>query len=64
MPVLKTIRQSAAKLSVPEYRLRKMLKENRLPGVYFGSRFMVNITLLEEMLREQSLKQVTKRKDA
>ncbi len=64
MPEFKTIRQSAAKLSFPEYRLRKMLQENRLPGVYCGSRFMVNITLLEEMLREQSLKQVTKRKDA
>ena len=36
--------------------LRKLLKEGKLPGVYCGNRFMVNIPLLLESLNEQGVK--------
>lgn len=50
---LKTIRQTAGIL--PEYRLRQMQKQGKLPGVFSGNRFLVDVEALQEMLRRESL---------
>ena len=54
MPKFMTIRQTAALGILPEYRLRLMQKQNRLPGIYSGSRFLINVTALVEMLNAES----------
>ena len=57
-----TIRQVAAAGIWPEHRQRIMLKEGKLPGVYSGKRYLVNVDALEEMLTEltaQSVQQST-----
>lgn len=56
----KTIRQTAALGILPEYRLRLMYKDNRLPGIYSGSRFLVNVSALIEQLNEETIKQEKK----
>ena len=50
----KTIRQTAALGILPEHRLRIMYKENRLPGIYSGSRFLVNVSALIEQLNNDT----------
>lgn len=59
MPTFRTIRQTAATGILPEYRLRLMQKQNRLPGIQAGNRFMVNIEELVELLNKQSRKAVS-----
>lgn len=39
---------------LPEHRLRIMYKENRLPGIYSGSRFLVNVSALIEQLNNDT----------
>ena len=58
MPTFRTIRQTAAMGILPEYRLRLMQKQNRLPGIQTGNRFMVHIEELVELLNNQSRKAV------
>ena len=53
-----TIRQVAKAGIWPEHRMRKMLAEHKLPGVYSGTRFLVNVDALEEMLEEQTAQSV------
>lgn len=45
-----TIRQTAKEGPLSEYCLRLMLKRGELPGVYSGTRFLVNYALLLERL--------------
>lgn len=45
-----TINSAAKKGPFPEFRLRKWLKEGRLPGFYAGNRFYVNYDLLMQMI--------------
>lgn len=55
-----TIRQTAKlkdprlRGAVSERQLRLMLKEGRLPGVYNGSTFKINVELLAELLEKDS----------
>ncbi len=49
-----TIREASRAGYWPESGLRRMQKEGKLPGVYSGGRFMVNIPLLVEMLDSES----------
>lgn len=49
-----TIREESRAGYWPESGLRRMQKEGKLPGVYSGGRFMVNIPLLVEMLDSES----------
>ena len=58
MPILRTIRQTAATGILTEHRLRLMQKEGRLPGIQTGNRFLVNIDALSKQLEEESLKSV------
>lgn len=45
-----SIRDTSRKLGLSEYFLRKMLKKGKLPGVYSGRKFLVNIPSLLELL--------------
>lgn len=45
-----TICGLARKKKYPEAMLRRMLKENRLPGFYSASRYYVNVDMLEAQL--------------
>lgn len=49
-----TIRQTAKTGILPESRLRLMQKQNRLPGIQSGNRFLVNVGLLMEDLQAAS----------
>ena len=57
MTNFKTIRQTKV---LPEYRLRLMLKQGQLPGIYAGNRFLVNVDVLEEQLEAESRAAVRK----
>lgn len=52
-----TIRQTAKTKVLPEYTLRLMEKQGRLPGVRSGNRFLVNVPLLIEQLDRESMAQ-------
>lgn len=54
----KTIRQTAATGILPEFRMRKMLKQGKLPGIYSGTRFLVNVDALAVMLEEQTAQSI------
>ena len=57
--MFRTIRQTAENGILSEYRLRKMLKEGRRPGIYAGNRFLVDQAALEDMLHVESMKNLT-----
>lgn len=59
MPTIKTIRQCAAMGILPEHCLRTRLRQGKLPGFYSGSRFLVNVDMLVEMLHSESAAAVT-----
>lgn len=52
-----TIRQTAKLGILSEYNLRLRLAQGRLPGVYSGNRFMINLPLLEKQLDAESAAQ-------
>lgn len=49
-----TIRQTAKLGILSEYNLRLRLVQGKLPGVYSGNRFMVNVPMLIEKLDAES----------
>lgn len=49
-PIFLSIRQTAATHILPEFRLRTMCAEGKLPGFYAGKKFMVNFQALCEQL--------------
>ena len=50
MQQFKTIRQASRATSVPEWRLRQLVKQKRVPGFYSGSRFYVNLDMFLDQL--------------
>lgn len=54
MTNFKTIRQTAATGLISEHFLRMIVKQNRCPGIYSGTRFLVNVDALAEMLDADS----------
>ena len=50
IPDFLTIRQAAATPILPEYRLRQMCAEGKLPGFYAGKKFLINFQALCEQL--------------
>lgn len=58
MPTMRTIRQTAALGILSEHLLRIMLKQGRLPGVYSGNRFLVNVEALVSQLNSESVANV------
>ena len=49
-----TIRKTAKLGILSEYNLRLRLAQGKLPGVYSGNRFLVNIPMLIEKLNDES----------
>lgn len=49
-----TIRQAASLGILSEHRLRIMVAEGKCPGIYSGSRFLVNVDMLNEVLEAES----------
>ena len=49
-----TIRQAASRGYLSERNLRLLLAQGKLPGVYSGNRFKVNVRLLEQQLDRMS----------
>ena len=49
-----TIRQTAKLGILSEHNLRPRLAQGRLPGVYTGNRFLVNVPMLIERLDAES----------
>ena len=49
-----TIRQTAELGILSEHNLRLRLAQGRLPGVYTGNRFLVNVPMLIERLDAES----------
>ena len=39
---------------LPEHRIRILVAQGKCPGVYSGTRFLVNTRLLEEQLNRES----------
>ena len=59
MPTFDTIRGTAARPGMlSEHRLRLLQKQKKLPGVFSGNRFLVNVDALEEQLNRESLANV------
>lgn len=54
--MFQTIRQVAASGLVPEHFLRTLVAQGKCPGVYSGTRFMVHVEQLKEMLDSESRK--------
>lgn len=49
-PRMLTIREEAKVGPLSEYALRLLLKQGKLPGIYVGSRFLVNHNVLVDCL--------------
>ena len=56
MPMFQTIRKTASSGILTEYRLRQMLKEGRLPGIFVGNRFLVDQSALLDILHAEAAK--------
>lgn len=56
IPRFMTIKETARTGIMSETHLRRLQKLGELPGIYAGSRFMVNVNLLVEYLNEVSKK--------
>lgn len=54
MLTFKTIRQTAATGLISEHFLRQLVAQGRCPGIYSGSRFLVNVDALAEQLDKES----------
>lgn len=50
-----TIRQTAASGILSEHYLRLRQKQNKLPGFYSGTRFIVDVQALIDMLHREAL---------
>lgn len=53
-----TIRETARRGPLTEYTLRTMLKQGKLPGIYSGTRFLVNYKRFIEIIDKASLENV------
>lgn len=49
-----TIRAAAARGYLSEHHLRLLLAQGKLPGVYSGNRFKINMRLLDQQLDQLS----------
>lgn len=59
MPEFRTVRQVAASGLISEHFLRQMIARGQCPGFRSGNRFLVNVTLLAEILDERSRKGIS-----
>lgn len=52
--MFKTIRQAARQGVAPENLIRRLVAQGKCPGIYSGTRFLVNVEALAEQLDKQS----------
>lgn len=52
--MFKTIRQTAKQGVAPESLIRRLVAQGKCPGIYSGTRFLVNVEALTEQLDRQS----------
>lgn len=50
VPKLLPIKQAAKALGLPEFCLRRMVKEGKAPHIMTGNKALVNVTLLSQQL--------------
>lgn len=53
IPRLMTIRETAKAGILPEHRIRQMQKQGKLPGIYSGSKFLVNAEMLIALVEQE-----------
>lgn len=51
-PQMLTIRETAKTGILPENALRTLVKQNKIPGIYVGTKFLVNYTKLCDWLND------------
>lgn len=51
-PKMRTIRQAARELSLPEYALRRLVKQQKIVYVSTGKKVLINLDKLVEYLNE------------
>lgn len=51
---LMTVKDAARECGVSEYFLRNWIRRGECPGVYSGTRFLINVDKLEQKIREGS----------
>lgn len=51
-PQMLTIRETAKTGILPEYALRGLVKQGKIPGIYVGTKFLVNYNRLCDWLNE------------
>ena len=51
-PQMLTIRETAKTGILPEYALRGLVKQGKIPGIYVGTKFLVNYDRLCDWLNE------------
>ena len=51
-PQMLTIRETARTGILPEAALRTLVKQNRIPGIYVGTKFLVNYSRLCDWLND------------
>ena len=54
----RTIRQTAREIKFPENRIREMVKQGMCPGIYSGTRCLVNVDALVEQLDAESRRNI------
>ena len=52
--MFKTVRQTARQGIAPENLIRRLVAQGKCPGIYSGTRFLVNVEALAEQLDKQS----------
>lgn len=52
IPKFLTIRQAAETHILPEFRLRQLCAEGKLPGFYAGKKFLINFQALCDQLNQ------------
>lgn len=53
-PEMLSIRETAKTGILPETALRTLVKQNKIPGIYVGTKFLVNYNALCEWLNNQT----------
>ena len=55
MDKLLTVKSTAKEFNLPEEMLRNWIKQGKCPGIYHGNRFLINISMLEDMIHTESV---------
>lgn len=50
VPRMRTIRQAAKELNFPEYALRRLVRENKVPHINTGKKVLLNLDKLIDFL--------------